>query len=226
MMGLWNPKEMTRMALFNQKTAGTLTTQLGAILGDINKLRADIAALSESASTDQDHHRLNVWRSRLTGALAKETKLRAEIADAVAAERLVEQDKAYAAAETISSEEQDAGAELAKVIAGIWPAVRKLIELDDAFCAAVPVRPPDWDEHAFTRDLISLILNELYVASEGRLRGTTGLVQSPHQLAQNPLFSIELALAEHLKMAMKARPSTHAAVSTSATGGEAVQQGE
>ncbi len=148
------------MALFNQKTAGTLTTQLGAILGDINRLRADIAALSESASMDQDHHRLNVWRSRLDSALAKETKLRAEIADAVAAERLVERDKAFDVAVAIGNQAAQAGAELAKVIAGIWPAVRKLIELDDAFRAAVPVRPPDWDEHAFTRDLISLILNE------------------------------------------------------------------
>jgi hypothetical protein len=40
------------------------------------------------------------------------------------------------------------------------------------------------------------------------------------------LFTIKGALAEHLKMAMKARVSTHAAVSTSATGGEAVAQGE
>src|SRR5229473_1887918 len=112
------------MAIFGKPTAAALTQQLSEVLAEINRLRVDIAALSESASTDQDHHRLNVWRSRLTGALAKETRLRAEIADAVAAERLVEQDKAYAAAETISSEEQDAGAELAKVIAGIWPAVR------------------------------------------------------------------------------------------------------
>src|SRR5229473_7437930 len=113
------------MGILSQKpAAATLTARLGDVLAEINKLRADIAALSESASMDQDHHRLNVWRSRLDSALAKETKLRAEIADAVAAERLVERDKAYAAAETISSEEQDAGAELAKVIAGIWPAVR------------------------------------------------------------------------------------------------------
>jgi len=214
------------MAIFGKPTAATLTTQLGDVLAEINKLRAAIVTLSESASTDQDHHRLNVWRSRLDSALAKETRLRGEIASAAEHERLVERDKAFDVAVAIGNQTAQAGAELAEVIAGIWPAVRKLIELDDAFRAAVPVRPPDWDEHAFTRDLISLILNEMYVTSEGRLRGTTGLVQSPHQLAQNPLFSIVGSLAEHLKMAMKARPSTHAAVSTSATGGEAVQQGE
>ena len=214
------------MALFNQKTAATLTEQLGTVLRDINQLHADIATLSESASTDQDHHRLNLWRSRLDSACAKETKLLAEIASAAEHERLAEQDAAFDAAVTIGSRVTEAGAELVAVIAQIWPAVRKLIELDDAFCAAVPVKAADWHRHDFTANLLSLILNELYVASEGRLRGTTGLVQSPHQLAQNPLFSIRGALHEHLQMGFKARPSTHAAVSTSATGGEAVQQGE
>jgi hypothetical protein len=206
-------------------TAATLTAQLGGVLAEINRLRADIATLLESASTDQDHHRLNVMRSRLDTARAKETKLRAEIAGAVESERLVERDTAFDVAVAIGNQAAQAGAELAKVIAGVWPAVRKLIELDDAFRAAVPVRPPDWDEHAFTRDLISLILNELYVASEGRLRGTTGLVQSPHQLAQNPLFSIEGALREHLAMGFKARPSKQeSAQSTSTTGPEPVAQ--
>ena len=83
----------------------------------------------------------------------------------------------------------------------------------------------DWDEHAFTRDLISLILNEMYVTSDGRLRGTTGLVQSPQQLAQNPLFNIEGALREHLAMGFKARPSKQeSAQSTSTTGPEPVAQ--
>ena len=217
------------MAIFSKPTAATLTARLGDVLAEINQLHVDIAALSESASTDADHHRLNVWRSRLDSALAKETKLRAEIAGAVAAERLVERDKAFDAAVAIGNQAAQAGAELAKVIAGIWPAVRKLIELDEAFCAAVPVKPPDWDEHAFTRDLISLMLNEMYVASEGRLRGTTGLVQSPHQLAQNPLFSIEGALHEHLRMGFKARPNPQRdglIAAQEQSGGVPAEQGE
>jgi hypothetical protein len=216
------------MAIFNSQkpTAATKTQELGGVLKELDAARAEHEALLVTATTDGDDSRLANLRSRIERLAIKEGRIRNEIAGAMAAERLVERDKAFDAAVAIGNQAAQAGAELAKVIAGIWPAVRKLIELDDAFRAAVPVRPPDWDEHAFTRDLISLILNELYVASEGRLRGTTGLVQSPHQLAQNPLFTISGALREHLAMGLKAQPSTHAAVSTSATGGEAVQQGE
>ncbi len=105
-----------------------------------------------------------------------------------------------------------AGAELRKLIAGVWPAVRKLIELDDAFRAAIPVKPMDWDEHAFTRDLMSLILNQWYIDSGGRLRGSAGLIQSPYELSQNPLNTIEGALREHLALAFKGRPNPQTSV--------------
>jgi hypothetical protein len=200
-------QENMKMALFSKPTAAALTQQLGEVQAEINKLRVDIAALSDTAATDQDHHRLNVWRSRLDSALAKETRLRGEIASAVEHQRLAEQDAAFARAETISSRVTQAGAELAAVIAQIWPCVRRLIECDDKFVSAIPVRPADWDRHAFTANLLSLILSELYVASEGRLRGPTGLLQSPQQLAQNPLFTISGALREHLTMGLKARPN-------------------
>ncbi len=215
------------MAIFNSQkpTAATKTQELGGVLKELDAARAEHEALLVTATTDGDDSRLANLRSRIERLAVKEGRIRNEIAGAVAAERLVERDKAFDVAVAIGNQAAQAGAELAKVIAGIWPAVRKLIELDDAFRAAVPVRPPDWDEHAFTRDLISLILNELYVASEGRLRGTTGLVQSPHQLAQNPLFSIEGALREHLAMGFKARPSKQeSAQSTSTTGPEPVAQ--
>jgi hypothetical protein len=89
------------------------------------------------------------------------------------------------------------------------------------------VKPADWDEYAFTRDLMSLILNELYVASDGRLRGSSGLIQSPYELSRNPLFSIEGALREHLAMGFKARPSKQeSAQLTSVTGPEPAEQGE
>jgi hypothetical protein len=214
------------MAIFRRPAATTLTAQLGEVQKQLNDLRARRAGLTATAETEEAYSQLAAMGAQIDVLVAKEARVRGEIAAAVEHERLITQDKAFDAAAAIISQATEAGAELVQAVAGVWPAVRKLIDLDDAVRAAVPVRPPDWDEHAFTRDLISLILAEFYVASDGRLRGPAGLLQSPQQLAQNPLFTIKGALAEHLKMAMKARPSTHAAVSTSATGGEAVQQGE
>src|SRR5712692_9573496 len=116
------------MGILSQKpAAATLTARLGAVLAEINRLRVDIAALSESATTDADHHRLNVMRSRLDSARVKETKLRAEIADAVAAERLVEQDAAFDHAETIGSEVKEDGAELRADIARLWQTAKRLL---------------------------------------------------------------------------------------------------
>jgi hypothetical protein len=217
------------MGILSQKpTAATLTQQLGEVQKQLNDARARRATLVATAENDQDYVRLTTIGGQIETLVAKEAKLRSEIADALERERVAEVDKAFDAAAAISSQEMAAGAELAKLISGIWPAVRKLIELDDKFVAAIPVRPPDWERHAFTANLLSLILNQLYIESDGRLRGTTGLVQSPQQLAQNPLFSIVGALREHLAMGLKARsnPQRDGLIAVQEQSGETAEQGE
>jgi hypothetical protein len=215
------------MAIFGSQkpAAATLTHQLGEVQKQLNDARARRATLVATAENDQGYARLTTIGGQIETLVAKEAKLRLEIADAVAAERLVERDKAFGAAEAIGSQATEAGAQLIAVIAQVWPAVRKVFELDDRFRAAVPVKAPDWDEYAFTRDLMSLILNQWYIDSGGRLRGSAGLIQSPYELSQNPLNTIEGALAEHLLMGFKARPSKQeSAQSASTTGPEPVAQ--
>src|SRR6202042_2300735 len=100
---------------------------------------------------------------------------------------------------------EQAGAELTKVIAGIWPVARKLLALEADFRTAVPLKSPDWDQFRFTQSLMALIGIELYVHSNGALR-PSGLIDPPYQLSQNPLSSIVGALREHIAMGFKALP--------------------
>jgi hypothetical protein len=213
------------MAIFTKPPAATLTRQLGDVQKQLNDLRARRAGLTATAETEDAYSQLAAMGAQIDVLVAKEARVRAEIADARERERLVEQDKAYDAAVAISRQEEDARAELAQAIAGVWPAARKLLDLDVEFRRTIPLKPSDWREQDFSASLMNLIGLELFAGSNGALR-MPGIIQSVYEISQNPLFTIKGALAEHLKMAMKARVSTHAAVSTSATGGEAVAQGE
>ncbi len=197
------------MAIFNSQkpTAATKTQELGSVLKELDAARTEHEALLVTATTDGDDSRLANLRSRIERLAVKEGRIRNEIADAVAAERLVEQDKAYDAATAIGEREAQAADELVKTIAAIWPAVQKVLALDDQFRAAVPLKPQDWDQLKFGSALMGLIGMELYIASGGVLRPAR-VIESVWQIAQNPgLNTISGVLKEHIAMALKGRAS-------------------
>jgi len=154
------------MGILSQKpAAATLTAQLGAILGDINKLHVDIATLSESAATDQDHHRLNVWRSRLDSALAKEMKLRAEIASAIEHERLAGLDKRWDAYVAACERKHASGDKVDTIIVTLLEVIEEhradIVESE----RLLPVRGAD-----YRSELQGSVLSYAFDAARGRLQ--------------------------------------------------------
>src|SRR5258705_11268541 len=100
-----------------------LTTQLGEILKEINQLRADIASLTETAATDEEHQRLILLRSRLDGALAREVRKRAEIADAREREQAVELEKAWAVAAEAAERKHTSADKIDAIVVMLFEAI-------------------------------------------------------------------------------------------------------
>ena len=188
-------------------TSVQLTQQLGEILKEINQLRADIASLTETAATDEEHQRLLVLRSRLDSALARETRKRSEIADALTREEAAAVEARWIALEEASGVFQTKAEAVGATVELLARQSDEMLEAETVMherARGLDV-PRDWNPARFRRDLSVIVGLNLYIASGGKIAAPGGVSESPFQLAKGTWATVRGAAREFVGILFRDR---------------------